>query len=230
MTRRKHETIVELRVDPETVWNAIAEAEGLKRWFALDARLDGGKVWVSWGPEMEGDLGVVREVEPPRRLVWANAREGVEMATEFILEGTKGRTTLRIVASGFDGAEWDDEYEATKNGWRLFGVQLRHALERHPGQPRAAHLVGGPVAAPRGEAWRRLLAALGDPPGPVVHRIDEAALAFVVPELGDGLVAIELAPAKGGTYVSATVGAFGADPPRQALAAWRDRLTYAMPT
>ncbi len=230
MTKRKHETVVELRVDPETVWRAIAEADGLKRWFALDARLDGATVWVSWGPDMEGPFSVVRETEPPRRLVWADSREGVEMVTEFLLDGNHGRTTLRIVTSGFDGAVWDDEYEGTKNGWSLFGAQLRHALERHPGQPRAAHMVSRRVDAPPAEVWPRLLAALGDLPGPVFLRIDEAALAFVVPELGDGMVAIELGPSRGGTYVSATVGAFGASPPHAALVAWRERLAHALST
>jgi uncharacterized protein YndB with AHSA1/START domain len=230
MTKRKHETVVELKADPEAVWKAIAEAEGLKRWFALDARLDGGTVWVSWGPEMEGPFGVVRAIEPPRRLLWGDQREGGELATEFLIEGEAGRTTLRIVASGFDGANWEDEFEGTKNGWALFGAQLRHALERHPGQPRAALIVSARADAPRAAVWPRLLAALGEPPGPVVLRIDEAALAFVVPELGDGLVAIELCPSRGGTYLSATVGAFGENPPREALAAWRDRLEHALAT
>lgn len=228
MTKRKHETVVELRADPEVVWKALTEAEGLKRWFALDARLDGGTLWVSWGPEMEGPFGAAREIEPLRRLSWGDTSEGGGLATEFLLEGRAGQTTLRIVASGFDGESWEDEFEGTKSGWALFGAQLRHALERHPGQPRAALIVSARSDAPRAAVWPRVLAALGELPGPVALRIEEAALAFVVPELGDGLVAIELGPSRGGTFLSATVGAFGDHPPRDALAAWRDRLAHVV--
>ena len=42
----------------------------------------------------------------------------VEIATEYELERDAGKTTLRLVHSGFgDGAEWDDLFDATRAGW-----------------------------------------------------------------------------------------------------------------
>jgi len=221
---RRHETRVELEADPETVWKEIAEAEGLKRWFALDARLDGKTVWVSWGPEMEGSFGEMREIEPPRRLVWAdNSRTGVELVTEFLLEGSGGRTTLRIVASGFDGEGWENEYEGTRRGWRVFGTQLKHSIERHPGQPRLAMMVMGRPGAPSAEAWRRIRDAVGEP-GPVAESTPGESMSFVLPDLGDGFLAIEVGPGEGSCGFSATVSAYGPNASREAVAAWRDRM------
>ena len=225
---RKHETRVELRADPETVWKEIAEAEGLKRWFALDARFDGKTVWVSWGPGMEAPFGEMRDIDPPRRLVWGDDSP-TGLVTEFLLEGSGGRTTLRIIASGFDGEGWENEYEATRRGWRVLATQLKHSLERHPGQPRLAMMVMGKPAIPSSEVWLRIRDALGEP-GPVAESTPGESMSFVLPDLGDGLLAIEVGPGEGSCGMSATVSAYGPNPPREAVVAWSDRMAAILQT
>jgi len=42
-----------VRASAEAIWKALSEAEGLRRWFPLDARMkpvEGGTIWLStWG-------------------------------------------------------------------------------------------------------------------------------------------------------------------------------------
>ena len=54
---RSHETLIEINAPPDVVWKAIAEAEGITRWFVPFARVEpgvGGTIWLSWGEGIEG--------------------------------------------------------------------------------------------------------------------------------------------------------------------------------
>jgi uncharacterized protein YndB with AHSA1/START domain len=230
MSKRKHETRVELLADPETVWKEVATAEGLKHWFALDARDDPDALWISWGPGMEGAFAKVASADPPRRLVWADSRGG-DLLTEFIIEGEGGggKTTLRIVASGFDdGEQWDNEFEGTRRGWRVFGSLLKHAVERHPGQPRLAMMVmRQPKLAPE-QIWEQIRAGLGDP-GPVAESTPGETMSFVLPDLDDGFLAIEVGPGGSSCSLSATVCAYGPHASRDAVTAWLARVARILP-
>ncbi len=71
---------VERRVDREiaidaplkSVWRAVSEARALKNWFPLEARVTpgvGGKIFLSWGPEYEGEAEIIAW-DPGKRLTW----------------------------------------------------------------------------------------------------------------------------------------------------------------
>jgi len=135
---------VSLAATPQEVWDAIATAEGLRRWFPTDARVtepdvagENGELWFSWGPAvMEGAARII-EWAPPTRMIttWGGMRD------EFLIEAgegeSKGRTTLTITSHGFGiGDSWDDMYDSVRTGWAFELTGLKHALERHAGVDR----------------------------------------------------------------------------------------------
>ena len=55
---RKFESEIEIAASAQTVWAALTEADGIRGWFAPEARVTPGvhgSVWASWGPGMEGE-------------------------------------------------------------------------------------------------------------------------------------------------------------------------------
>jgi uncharacterized protein YndB with AHSA1/START domain len=228
---RSHETKIEIEASTEAVWKALTEAEELKRWFCVEARVEpgaGGSVWVSWGPGLEGSSRI-ESWEPGRQLRTvledyrpAGAGEGVvpsRVAVDYYLEGQGGTTLLRVVHSGFGfGPGWDEEYEGTKRGWPVFLKTLKHALERHPGEPSRQITVMRQFAGTQAEAWARLVG----PAGIVVEnerfRVEGTSLAGnldllaapvelagVVKTLNDALMWLTLA----GNYANGRIGRGG---------------------
>ncbi|MGH9750230.1 MAG: SRPBCC family protein [Candidatus Polarisedimenticolia bacterium] len=164
---RRMETTVRIEAPVEAVWKALTDAEELSRWFPLQARVRpgaDGSVWLSWGPPWEGESRITLW-DPPRRLRtgWqfthaADAAGAAEVGVDYILEGEGGRTTLRLVHSGFgEGKDWDDEFDAVRRGWRYELRSLRHYLERHRGTPRRVVWERVPLPVPVGEAHARLM-------------------------------------------------------------------------
>lgn len=165
----------ELEIDAplEAVWKALTDAEEVKRWFALDARVSpgvNGSLWWGWGEGVEWPSKI--EIwEPNRHLratyTFAPTREkGSEfpspLAMDFYLESRGGKTVLRVVHSGFGkGPGWDDEYDGVSRGWTVELRSLRHYLENHCGTPRAVALVRHRTDVPHAEAWKRLLSPQG---------------------------------------------------------------------
>jgi uncharacterized protein YndB with AHSA1/START domain len=153
---RSHETITQLAASPEAVWKAITDAEEITRWFAPQARVEpgvGGSMWYSWGPGAEGSPSPIEIWEPNRRL----RVTGDHGAVDYFIEAKDGITTLRLVHSFGDGAEWDGEYEGTKAGWPAFFRILKHNLEQHPGEPVRQISITLEVEASPDEQWARLL-------------------------------------------------------------------------
>lgn len=206
---------VEIDADPQTVWEAVSEAEQLQRWFPLEAAVEpgeGGSITLSWGPDIQGTAPI--EVwEPGRRLVWAESwggDQGVRVAVDIRIEARGGKTVLRLVQSGFDeDARWDDYLDTLGSGWRYFLYNLKHYLERHPGRPRTMVWDRRKVRGAREEIWRRVTAAYGvDPevePGAAADLWGAAQattiqvrrpihLALRIPQLDDALLLVELEP------------------------------------
>lgn len=105
------EKVLELGASVERVWRAITDPTELSRWFGHETELeltpggDGAFIW-----KEHGRYAVrVREVDPPRRLVWSWVHEpGVafEAAPHTTVEWTltsrdDGGTTLHLRESGF---------------------------------------------------------------------------------------------------------------------------------
>ena len=205
---RSQEHEIEIAAPVEDVWEAIAAREGLTRWFVEEAQVEpgaGGSVRVSWGEGMEIE-NRIDVWEPPARLRLLGTFGGAledPMVEEYVLETRGGTTVLRFVHGGIpDSPDWDGMYESTKRGWGLFLRNLRHAVERHPGEPRTSRYTTTPVQA--SGAWRAALDALGldaDPvegsryagdgiEGDVVTAVPDSALQLTLDPLDRGLLTL----------------------------------------
>lgn len=166
---QEHEIAIDAPV--EAVWRAISEAAEVTRWFVSEAEIEpkvGGTYRVSWGEGMEG-VSDITAFEPGRRLriVHRPMPGSPEMPTgpiaeEFEIRTEEGKTVLRLVTSGIPGTEdWDDFYEGTRRGWRIFLMGLRHYLEYHAGTPRDHILSSIGLPGSCEEAWTALLGPEG---------------------------------------------------------------------
>lgn len=160
---------IEIAASPAAVWKALTDGEELARWFPLSARVTPGvegSIFVSWGPDFEGE-GRITAWEPEKLLRWiqqAGEIAGPEGITiEFKIEQRRGSTIVRLVQSGFSaGGDWADEYFAsTEYGWGFMLLNLRHYLERHAGMPRQVAWPRHRATVSREEAYRRLAAPGG---------------------------------------------------------------------
>ncbi len=153
---KKIEVEVEIAADAETVWRALSEGEELKRWFTLDARVtpgEGGAIWQSFGEGAEWESPIE---------VWAPGKHLRVAGIDYYIESRGGSTVLRLVHSGFGDAAWQDELDTLESGWTAFLENLKHYLERHPGEPRTVAYFRHPVIpVSRQEAFARTLTALG---------------------------------------------------------------------
>ncbi|MFR9805512.1 SRPBCC family protein [Pseudonocardia sp. RS010] len=135
---------VVLSASPEEVWRAIATPEGQAGWFMA-------------GPD-PAESGAEIDEDAPRRL---EQRFGTQ-AIEYVLEARDGGSTvLRFVHSGMAEDDWGDEFETmTGFGWDLYLFTLGEYVRHFPGRP-AVYVEAEAPNVP--DAWKRILAALGDP-------------------------------------------------------------------
>ena len=164
---RTVEKTLEIEAPPAAVWKALTDAEELIRWFPLKAEAEarvGGRIWLSWEGEFEGEHRIeIFEPERHLRTTWNPMTKDEagprELSVDYHLEGQGGRTVLRLVHSGFGrGVAWDEEYDGVNNGWTFELRSLRHYLEQHAGRNRHAFLLVGPqTGLTHAEVWERLL-------------------------------------------------------------------------
>jgi uncharacterized protein YndB with AHSA1/START domain len=156
-TKRSLEKTIEVSATPEQVWKALTDPKELVKWFPLEARVTpgvGGKFFISWGPDMEGEAEIIAW-EPGKRIAWKES-----MATvEFTIEARGGKTLVRMVQSGFfSGEAWENEwFESTDYGWGFILLNLQWSLERHPGADRQVRWPRQKVDLTREETYARLL-------------------------------------------------------------------------
>jgi uncharacterized protein YndB with AHSA1/START domain len=173
---------VEVKATPEEVWQALAEAEGLARWFAPEVRVKpgpGGEVYLAWGGQ--GGTAKIEVWEPPRRLRTADQMGGVPATIEYEVEAKGGGTTVvRLVQSGFE--EGSDTEASLDRGWDLFLANLRFALERGRGLGCTYAFASFGPGLPGPETWKRLLgpALLGLTASPDGGPLDRLAPGAVI--------------------------------------------------
>lgn len=163
---RSIELEIEVPGTPEAVWQAIATGPGITSWYVphvVDER-EGGTATARFGtgPEMEIP-GRVAVWEPPHRIVF-DGGEGVGgLAFEWLVEARDGGTcVVRLVNSGFgSGADWDDQFDAMTEGWRMFLGNLLLHLTHFAGQRATTSLPGAVWPGSAEAAWVKLGSALG---------------------------------------------------------------------
>lgn len=243
MRRREHRT--EIHAPITSVWKALVDAEEIVRWFAVAAEVDpreGGRYWVSWGEGMAGESRI-EALETERRLAVAHAWEGVAdldppIVQEYLLESRGDVTVLRVVQTGIpDSSEWDDFYEDTGRGWKMFLAGLKHYLEKHRGSPRKSIMFMQPVTVPVADAWDKLVGPGGiaadglsdiavgtrasfESPfgqkldvGVLVHE-PPYTLAMAIDNLEDSLLALDFERMGDETFLYANLSTFGLEASR----------------
>ncbi len=104
---RTIEKTLEIAAPPEAVWKTLTDAKELVRWFPLKAEVEprvGGRIWLSWEGEFEGEHRIeIFEPERHLRTTWnpMTKDEGgpTELSVDYHLEGRGGGTILRLVHS-----------------------------------------------------------------------------------------------------------------------------------
>lgn len=176
---RSIELSLEIAAPPEAVWHAITDGAALANWFSPTASAEpgvGGHQTFSWGGGAEWTSWIMGW-EPPNhlRLVDRDPAEGSgtepsggtspeagAMALDYRLTRVGGATRLELVNSGLSAdPSWDGTFHMMKNGWRFFLWNLKHFVERHPGERRAMMSARPWVAGTREEVWDRIFGADG---------------------------------------------------------------------
>jgi hypothetical protein len=145
----------------------------------------------------------------PRR---GAGEDAAGLAFEWLVEARDGGScVVRLVNTGFgDGGEWDGQYDAMHEGWKLFLLNLRLHLEHFRGREATAALPMGMWPSDQQTAWDTLTSALGVPSTVAVgDRLDldggdGARLAGTVVDMGPRHLALLLdEPAPGTGFVAA---------------------------
>ena len=162
---------IEVPGRPEEVWRAVATGPGISSWYVphtVEER-EGGAANASFGPGPEMQVaGRVAVWEPPRRVCF-DGGEGVEgLAFEWSIEAIDDAScVVRLINTGFgQGDEWDAQYDAMTEGWRMFMFNLRLHLEHFSGQTATSALPMAMWAGPIETTWLALTDALGIPSAP----------------------------------------------------------------
>ena len=170
---------IEIDASIEDVWKALTEADQLKSWFPYDARVTpgkGGSIWLSWGPECEGEAPITIW-DPPKHLQFTEHRgpfgaedsiAPVDITTDYHLKSAGGKTVLRLVQAGVGPEkEWDGEYNATAEDWPMFLAILSHYVPNHGGVVRRVTNIAATIDLAASETWSRLFGhetfAIGSP-------------------------------------------------------------------
>jgi uncharacterized protein YndB with AHSA1/START domain len=209
-TPRTREIVIEREVDapPEVVFETLTNPEELRRWFPLDARVDpgeGGKIWLSWGPGVDGEAPI-HIWDPPARFGWTESygddADGrpIRVAVDFHVEGRDGVTVVRLVQSGFSAAaDWDEMYDALKDGWSYFLFNLAFYLEKHRGRPRRMVWRRVESRLSRDDLWERVVG------GGLIRATDDVAPASPFAWLAGDPVEGEVVSARPGYHFAGSL-------------------------
>jgi len=194
-TACEFELRLEMRTDPEAAWAAISREEELRRWFAPEARVEpgvGGTILWRWNERYTWPQTI--EIWKPNEHLRTRYESSVPdgkgglrpLFVDFLLQGSGGTTTLRLVHSGF-GPEtaFDREYDGISQGWPGELRSMRTYLEHHAGQDRRLAWVCAPVDLAPEEAWTRLTGPEAFACGPQVQWLREGAPIHMTTATGD---------------------------------------------
>jgi hypothetical protein len=168
---RRIEVEVPLDATPDEAWEAIATEAGLTAWlFPMDPTPDAS------GQSPDGAL---LRWEPGHGF----AVQAGPAAFEYLIEAQDdGSTVLRFVQSGFQGDDWEAEYEATARGWDLYFHTLQLYLTSFKATPATYVVAEGPAWSGTAEAWDKLRELIGGAVGDKVE-LDVHGLGVITGEV-----------------------------------------------
>lgn len=220
---------VELPGTPDEVSRMLSDPTELARWFApfVDGTGQiGDLLTLGWTADVQWRTRL-DAIEPGRFVRWRDPPVDEQppgspgaMVVEWTLTPTLGGTRLRLVHSGFgEGADWDDQYDATDMGWRFFLWHLGETLRHHRGEPRLVLSTRRSSGLTREALGRRLFGPEGlvlEPPRPAPGSKAQLQLAGEprslhveqvrlpthlwgkLPEMGGALLLVEMEPGRTG--------------------------------
>jgi uncharacterized protein YndB with AHSA1/START domain len=155
-----------LPATPDQVWTAIATGPGIDSWFMghnqVEPREGGVAAMETGGHRQEARITAF---EPGKRFASRTSPgpDGRFMAFEYLVEGRDGGSTvLRVVHSGLLGDDWQDEYDALRQGWPFHLHTLREYLARFPGRAAVPVFAMAPTGGrPPADVRAALTGALG---------------------------------------------------------------------
>jgi uncharacterized protein YndB with AHSA1/START domain len=133
---------VDIVSDPQKVWQALTQADHLRRWCspAADIRAKRGGLFrasVDRVIELEAHIDVY---EPGRRLrlIYLPSNElprtDDAIVDDFILDPTAPGTIVRLLGSGIPATtDWDAQYRRLRMGWQAAMTRLKVFVERQMG-------------------------------------------------------------------------------------------------
>jgi hypothetical protein len=128
-----HATAVETTIGApfETVWRALRDRDAIRRWHGWEYdEIDAIYLQAVDADEAAGTLAMAD-------------------GSRFALKRAGERTVVRVTTPAPAGdAGWERVYDDIREGWTSFVMQLRFALERHPGEERRTLQLDGAAAAP----------------------------------------------------------------------------------
>ena len=247
---RRVEREIEIAAPVEEVWKALTDGKELERWFPLEARVTpglGGKIFVSWGKDCEGEAEILAW-EPGKKFAWKDPMGLVE----WTLEARGGKTFVRLLQSGFLGnSDWENEwFDSTSYGWGFMLLSLQVALERHRGAARQVAWPRLKVKQSREDVYRKLMSAgalfMQDPnaalqsdknfslstttgdsfTGRVEFVREQRGFCLMIRELNDALLWLTIEGSPGKVEVQAWLSAFSLEPSRveNFRKKWQQRL------
>jgi len=163
---------IEIPATPEQVWQAIATGAGNAGWLfpAEIEEREGGAMLMHRAPFGGDAPATVTAYEPPHRFAYeepmdAPGAPATPWATEFLIEGREGGTTVVRLVTGFDdgGEGWEDMVQGAAEGWEYALLMLRTYVTHFLGQPVVYVGATGDTGQPldqRSQLSKELLAAL----------------------------------------------------------------------
>jgi hypothetical protein len=121
----------------ETVWNALRDPAEIRRWHG----------WEYDGDALAAEIDVIyfHGVEADESAGTIDIADG----SRFTIEPRGVETVVRVTMPAPAGdAGWERFYDDIREGWTSFVMQLRFALERHPGEDRRTLQLDGAGSAP----------------------------------------------------------------------------------
>jgi uncharacterized protein YndB with AHSA1/START domain len=168
---REFETSNEFTVHatPQQVWDAIATGPGINAWFLGRTEIEPGTSVRTTFPGGFTLESAVTDWDPPHRLAYRGEphENGEFHAFEFLVEGREGSTTtVRMLHSGAL-ANWDDEFDAMREGDAIYAGKLAAYLEHFAGRPARSFFAQQEKDGDRAAMMAAVRSRLGVPEGAV---------------------------------------------------------------